>query len=94
MANGSVARYDIWQPITISDTVNIDLVTMGGGVGGPWVKCTDAIWVGGAGIVAAVMQNDVVVNFTCTAGTELRIAAKRVNATNTTATLLVALYHQ
>lgn len=52
----------------------------------------DAIYVGGAGIVQAVMWNDVVVPFTAVAGGYLNICCKRVNSTNTTATLLVALY--
>lgn len=52
----------------------------------------DAVYVGGAGVVAAVFNDDSVVNFTCVAGQILPIRAKRVNAINTTATLLVALY--
>lgn len=51
-----------------------------------------AIFVGGAGIVAVVFQDGSVVNFTCVAGQVLPVAAKRVNSTNTTATLMVALY--
>lgn len=52
-----------------------------------------AIYVGGAGNVAAVMVNGDVVVFTAPpVGTVLPIVAKRVNSTNTTATLLVALY--
>jgi hypothetical protein len=51
-----------------------------------------AIWVGGAGIVAAVFRDDSVVQFTCVAGTVLPLQCKRVNSTNTTATLMVALY--
>lgn len=52
----------------------------------------DAIYVGGAGVVAAVLADDSVVNFTCLAGSILPVRAKRVNSTNTTATLMVALY--
>lgn len=55
-------------------------------------RLTDAIWVGGAGIVVGVLQNGKTVNFTCVAGQLLPIRVKRVNATSTTATLLVALY--
>lgn len=90
MSNGTVAIYNIWQDITPSDTVPIDRVPLSGGLS----EGTDAIWVGGAGIVVAVMQNGTVGAFTCTAGTLLPIAAVRVNATATTATLMLALYQQ
>jgi hypothetical protein len=53
----------------------------------------DAIYVGGAGIVVAILQNDTAVQFTCVAGQILPVKAKRVNSTTTTATLMVALYH-
>lgn len=54
---------------------------------------TDAIYVGGAGVVVVVGQDDVAVSFTCVAGQVLKVRAKRVNSTSTTATLLVALYY-
>lgn len=66
--------------ITPSDTVDF-----AGGL-------TTGIYVGGAGVVAVVFQDDSVVNFTCVAGQILPVRAKRVNNTSTTATLLVALY--
>lgn len=50
------------------------------------------LFVGGAGVVAAVFPNGSVVNFTCVAGQQLDLALRRVNLTNTTATLMVALY--
>lgn len=53
--------------------------------------CT-AIYVGGAGVVKAVRWDDTVVSFTVPAGGTLQIIAKRVNNTDTTATLMVALY--
>jgi len=65
--------------ITTSDTVDLP-------------RLTDAVWVGGAGIVVAVLQNGRAVNFTCVAGQLLPLRVKRVNATSTTATLLNALY--
>ena len=65
--------------ITTSDTVDL-------------AKVTDGIWVGGAGIVVAVFQNGRTANFTCVAGQLLPLRVKRVNATSTTATLMVALY--
>lgn len=52
-----------------------------------------AIFVGGSGVVAVVCQDTSVVNFTCVAGEILPIKARRVNSTNTTATLMVALYY-
>lgn len=56
-------------------------------------QLTDAIYVGGAGVMAVVLQDDSVVEFTCIAGQILPIKAKRVNSTNTTATLMIALYY-
>ena len=76
----AIARYNIWDAITKSDTVNFP-----GGI-------CDAIYVGGAGIVVAIGQDDRAVNFTAVAGEILPIAAKRVNSGTTTATLMVALY--
>lgn len=72
--------------ITTSGTTNF--VNQGSSSG---VLCS-AVWVGGAGVMAAVFEDDSVVNFTCAAGTLVPIQIKRVNVTNTTATLMVALY--
>jgi len=76
-----ILSYNDWRPITPSDTVDLPRVTT-------------AIWVGGGGDVAAVMQNNLmpVVLAAVPAGTWLPLAAKRVNATSTTATGLVAFY--
>ena len=69
-----------WRSITPSDTVSLPAGCRG-------------IYVGGAGNVAAVGDDNVAVTFTgLPIGTFMPIGAKRVNATNTTATLLVALY--
>ena len=73
--------------ITKSDTVDIEPP-----VPGNPQRLTDAVWVGGAGVVVAVFENDSTAAFTCIAGTVLPVAIKRVNSTNTTATLMVALY--
>lgn len=54
-------------------------------------RCTDAIHVGGAGVVAVVTQDGTVQNFTCIAGQKLEVQARRVNATST-ATGMVAMY--
>lgn len=70
-------------PVTTSDTLNIP---------GPNGALTDALYVGGAGIVVAVLQDDTAVNFTAVAGEILPLRIKRVNNTTTTATLMVALY--
>ena len=77
---------NIWDPITPSDTVDLPRYSGNG-------YLTVALWVGGLGNVAAVMQNGTVVTFLAVpAGTWLPLAARRVNATNTTATGIVALY--
>jgi len=84
MVKGLASRIDpavTYAAITTSDTVNFS--------GGP---CR-AIYVGGIGDVVAVDDDDNAVTFTdVSAGTILPIRAKRVNATSTTATAMVALY--
>lgn len=55
-------------------------------------RLTDAIYVGGAGTVNAVLQNNRAVSVTAAAGTLLPLRVRRVNATGTAATLLLALY--
>lgn len=72
--------YNRAATITKSDTVDLPL------------GLTEAIQVGGAGVVAAVFQDDSVVNITAAAGNILPIKIKRVNSTNTTATVMTALY--
>jgi hypothetical protein len=72
--------YNIYRNVAPSDTVDLP-------------QPSDAVWVGGAGNVAAVMQDGTVSVFTAVpAGVALPIKARRINATLTTATLLVALY--
>jgi len=66
--------------ITPHDTTNIAT--------GP----ADAVYVGGAGNVVVVFENDSTVTMTAPAGAILPVRAKRVNSTSTTATALVALY--
>lgn len=82
----ALTRYNVYAPITKSDTVNFPPV-------GQALLC-DAIYVGGAGIVVAVMADGTAVSFTAVAGALLPIAAVRVNSTTTTATLMVALYQE
>jgi hypothetical protein len=79
-----IPRYNLYFAITKSDTDNFPVVANR--------SLCDAIYVGGAGIVVAVQQDGTAVNFTAVAGQIIPIAAKRVNSTTTTATLMVALY--
>jgi hypothetical protein len=78
----ALENYNVWTPITPSDTVDLPRGLTGG------------IWVGGSGDIAVVMQNNVmpVVIAAVPTGAWLPLAAKRINATLTTATNLVALY--
>ena len=67
------------EAVTKSDSVDLSYVSRG-------------IYVGGAGDVAAVMWSGDVVTFSAVpAGTLLPIRCKRINSTNTTATLMVAV---
>ena len=80
----AIAVYNHATSIVPSDSTNI-VYPVGR-------RHTDAIYVGGAGIVPVVFPNDTVVEFTAVAGEILPVAAKRVNNTNLTASLLKALY--
>lgn len=87
------ALYDKAVAIVKSDTVNFDGTTTTAGTqpSGPPIAC-DAIFVGGAGVVVAVFQDGSTASFTCIAGQLLPVRAIRVNSTNTTASVMVALY--
>jgi hypothetical protein len=74
-----VAAYNKAAAITASDTVN-------------FVDQPDAIYVGGAGNVVAVFGDNATLTMAAVAGAILPIKVKRINATNTTATGLFALY--
>lgn len=66
--------------VTASDTVNFAYIVRG-------------IYVGGAGDVVVVWDNDSTSTFSSVpAGTILPVKVKRVNSTNTTATNMVGLY--
>lgn len=66
--------------VTPSDTVDL-------------ADVTQALYVGGAGNVAVIMQGGQTVTFTgLTVGTILEVRVSRVKATSTTATALVALW--
>lgn len=73
-------RYNKFDDITKSDSADFP-----GGF-------SDGIYVGGAGVVAVVAESGNVTNFTAVAGQVIPLRARRVNNTNTTATLMVALY--
>jgi hypothetical protein len=76
-----IQSYNHWRPVTPSDTVDLDRVTQ-------------AIWVGGAGDVAAVRPDNLMpgVIAAVPAGSWLPLATRRINATGTTATAILALY--
>ncbi len=74
------------QAVTPSDTVDLPRWTNGG-------VLTDAFYVGVTGNVAAVFADSSVVTLVaCQAGAVYYMGLRRVNATNTTATGIVALY--
>ena len=77
--------YNRWIAITKSDTVDLAPFSADG-------RLTDAVLVGGAGVVAAVDALGIAVSLTAVAGEILPIAVRRVNDTNTTATAMTALY--
>ena len=67
------------EAVTKSDSADLSFVSRG-------------IYVGGTGDVAAVMSSGDVVTFSAVpAGTLLPIRCKRINSTNTTATLMIAV---
>lgn len=76
--------YSKHQAITTSDTADIPKFSN--------KTLCDAIYVGGAGVVPVMAEDGTVTNFTAVAGGYLYVKAKRVMATNLTASLLVALY--
>lgn len=77
--------YNKSTDITKSDTVNLPMF-----VQNKWL--TDAIYVGGAGTITVVYQDDTTQQFTVAAASFLQVPAKRVNSTGTAATAMVALY--
>jgi|TARA_R110000824_G_scaffold12275_2_gene53911 hypothetical protein len=77
--------------ITKSDTVNFDGSTYAANAATKALPA-DAIFVGGAGVVVAVFENGTTAPFTVLAGRMLPLKCIRVNSTNTTATLMNAMY--
>ena len=68
-----------WMAVTPHDATNLPAGCRG-------------LYVGSAGNVAAVGDDDVVVVFAAATGQFLPLGVKRVNSTSTTATNIVALY--
>ncbi len=92
MAGASVLEsFNRWALITKSDTVNLDGSTYSATALPKAIPC-EAIWVGAAGVVVAIMQDGTAVSFTCVAGTLLPVRAIRVNSGSTTADLMIAMY--
>jgi|TARA_R110000751_G_scaffold226691_1_gene328600 hypothetical protein len=87
----TTGTYDKAIVITKSDTVNFDGSTYAANAATKAIPA-DAIFVGGAGVVVAVFENGTIAPFTVTAGTTLNLKCIRVNSTNTTATLMNAMY--
>lgn len=77
----AVPRYNNGTAITKSDTVNI----FADG------SLTDAVQFGGAGVAILVWQDDSISTMTVVAGELMPVAVKRINSTNTTASLMIAL---
>lgn len=72
--------------VTTSDTVDLAPFTQAS-------MLTGMVYVGGAGNVTAVLQDGSTILFTAPpVGAQLPIAVRRINATNTTATVMVACY--
>lgn len=92
MAVMGVLGYSKALAITKSDTVNYDGSTYSA-TASPDPLVAEAIYVGGAGIVVAVFEDGETCNFTAAAGEILPLRTIRVNSTNTTATLMVALFY-
>lgn len=79
-----IGPYNYAEAITKSDTVNL--------AGYPTKGLTDAVYIGGAGVLIAVMEDNSTQAFTCIAGQVLPVGIKRVNSTSTAATLMIALW--
>lgn len=81
-----IPRYSKAVAITKSDTVDF---------ADPQAphRCCDAIYVGGAGTLVVVLEDNTAITFAgALAGTIYPFRARRVNSTSTTATSMVALY--
>jgi hypothetical protein len=77
----STMIFNVFVPITPSNTQDL-------------AEITDSVYVGTGGDVAAVAEDGTVTIMTAPSGAILPIQIRRVNATGTTATGLIALYHR
>lgn len=78
--------YNVCQAITTSDTLDLPFFNTNR-------LLTSAVYVGGAGNVVAVLNDGTTATFTAPVlGQFLPVGTRRINATNTTATLLLACY--
>lgn len=74
-----MGSFNRWTPVTPSNTADLAVAS-------------DALWIGGAGDLAVVQGNGVATTLAAVpAGSWLPLQARRINATNTTATNIVAL---
>lgn len=78
-AAGMDGPYTRHFAVTTSDSTDFAAVTRG-------------LFIGGAGVVVAVTDDNVAVSYTVPAGALLPGRFRRVNSTNTTATLIVGVY--
>ena len=81
-----------YEAVTPSDTVNFTgPVGLGAGPGGDVLA--NAIYIGVAGVVIAIRDDDTAITFTgVLAGSIIPVKCKRINSTSTTATNMVALF--
>lgn len=86
-----LVNFNRGKTITPSDTLDIDGQTASTNQN---PKLTDALFIGGAGVVQAVFADGTVCAFTVVAGEMVPLKLRRVNSTSTTATLMVGLYLQ
>lgn len=80
-----------YEAVTPSDTVNFTGPVIAAGPGGDVLA--NAIFVGVGGNMVAIRDDDTAITFTgVIAGSVISIKCKRINATSTTATDMVALF--
>lgn len=83
-------NYSYAQAVTASDTA--DLPQVGASIANAPV--CDALYIGGAGNVTVLLEDNTALTFAVIAGQILPIRARRVKASGLTASGLVALYYR
>jgi hypothetical protein len=91
MSISAVQPYNYAVPIVKSDTVNYDGTVYSASATQKAIPA-EAILVGAAGVVVAIMEDGRAVQFTAVAGQIIPLKTIRVNSTTTSATLMYALY--